>query len=203
MSTGLPSGHDERMPRDPARGEAPGQELLFGAPTTPSPARARVRTTAVATTAASAIVVATDGSCLANPGPGGWCWYADEARWAAGGETHTTNNQMELLAVLEALRSLPSTRPLLIRADSRYTIDACTKWIHGWKRRGWKTAQGAPVKNREIIEAIHGALDGRAVTFEWVKGHAGHSLNEAADGRCRAAAEAMKWGHAVRRGPGW
>jgi ribonuclease HI len=151
----------------------------------------------------SAIVVATDGSCLTNPGPGGWCWYADDTTWAAGGETHTTNNRMELLAVLEALSAMPRERPLVIHADSSYTIDACTKWIHGWKRRGWKTAQGAAVKNREVIEAIDGALTGRAVTFEWVKGHAGHVMNEAADGRCRAAAEAVKLGHAVEIGPGW
>ena len=150
-----------------------------------------------------AIVVATDGSCLTNPGPGGWCWYADDSRWAAGGEAHTTNNRMELLAVLEALLALPAERALVIRADSSYTIDACTKWIHGWKRRGWKTAQGSPVKNREVIEAIDRALEGRAVTFEWVKGHAGHLMNEAADSRCRAAAEATKRDQAVATGPGW
>jgi ribonuclease HI len=154
------------------------------------------------------IVVATDGSCLTNPGPGGWCWYHDDDRWTAGGEPHTTNNRMELIAVLEALGTLPASRPLLIRADSSYTIDACTKWIHGWKRRGWKTAQGAPVKNREIIEAIDDALanrsgSGGAVSFEWVKGHAGHAMNEAADARCRAAAEAFKRGEPHAGGPGW
>jgi ribonuclease HI len=186
------------MRRGASRGQSPDQELLFGAPVAPTPVPG-----ANASVAVDAIVVATDGSCLANPGPGGWCWYADDGRWAAGGAPHTTNNQMELQAVLEALRSLPSTRPLVIRADSSYTIDACTKWIHGWKRRGWKTAQGAPVKNRETIQAIDHALDGRLVAFEWVKGHAGHALNEAADGRCRAAAEAMKWGDAVAVGPGW
>ena len=149
------------------------------------------------------IVVATDGSCLTNPGPGGWCWYADDDRWATGAEPATTNNRMELMAVLEALRVLPADRLLVIKADSSYTIDACTKWIHGWKRRGWKTAQRAPVKNRELIEAIDTALTGRAVTFEWVKGHAGHDLNEAADLRCRAAAEATKAGTVVAPGPGW
>jgi len=153
--------------------------------------------------AGPAIVVATDGSCLTNPGPGGWCWYSDDGCWAAGGEPDTTNNRMELMAVLEALRILPADRPLLIKADSSYTIDACTKWIHGWKQRGWKTSQRTPVKNREIIEAIDAELSGRAVTFEWVKGHAGHALNEAADERCRNAAEATKLGNPIDTGPGW
>jgi ribonuclease HI len=157
----------------------------------------------VTVTAGPAIVVATDGSCLTNPGPGGWCWYADDGCWAAGGEADTTNNRMELSAVLEALRTLPSDRPLVIKADSSYTIDACTKWIHGWKARGWKTSQRTPVKNREIIEAIDAELTGRNVTFEWVKGHAGHGLNEAADERCRNAAEATKLGTTVDAGPGW
>jgi ribonuclease HI len=172
----------------------PAQENLFG--TLLGPADPVVA-------AGSTIVVATDGSCLTNPGPGGWCWYSDDGCWAAGGEPVTTNNRMELMAVLEALRTLPAGRPLLIKADSSYTIDACTKWIHGWKRRAWKTAQGSPVKNREIIETIDAELVGRDVTFEWVKGHAGHELNEAADERCRAAAEATKTGSNVATGPGW
>jgi ribonuclease HI len=168
-----------------------GQELLFGGGAEPRDA------------GAAPIIVATDGSCLTNPGPGGWCWYSTDSSWAAGGVAHTTNNQMELSAVLEALTALPSNRPLVIRADSSYTIDACTKWIHGWRRRGWRTSQGGPVKNRDVIEAIDGALAGRSVQFEWVKGHAGHALNEAADARCRAAAEAMKHGTPVATGPGW
>jgi ribonuclease HI len=110
---------------------------------------------------------------------------------------------MELTAVLEVLQSVPADRPLVIKADSVYTIDACTKWIHGWRKRGWKTAQRTPVKNREIIEAIDAELSGRTVTFEWVKGHAGHDLNEAADERCRSAAEATKHGTPVDAGPGW
>jgi ribonuclease HI len=182
-----------------SRDVGPGQELLFGAPE-------RVASEPVATPRASTlatVVVATDGSCLSNPGPGGWCWFVDDGCWAAGGEPDTTNNRMELLAVLEAVTSVPRDHPLLVRADSSYTIDACTKWIHGWKRRGWKTAQGAAVKNREIIEAIDLELASRTVTFEWVKGHAGHLLNEAADLRCRAAAESVQRARGVATGPGW
>jgi ribonuclease HI len=152
------------------------------------------------------VIIHTDGACSGNPGPGGWgaiLKFGEVEKELKGGEAHTTNNRMELLAVLEALSALPADRPLLIRADSSYTIDACTKWIHGWKRRGWKTAQGAPVKNRAVIEAIDGVLAGRVVTFEWVKGHAGHALNEAADARCRAAAEAVQRGDVVPIGPGW
>jgi ribonuclease HI len=178
-----------------SRDVGPGQEMLFGAPE-------RVGNEPVAT-AMPTVVVATDGSCLRNPGPGGWCWFVDGGRWAAGGERDTTNNRMELLAVLEALTAVPRDHALLVRADSSYTIDACTKWIHGWKRRGWKTAQGAAVKNREIIEAIDLALATRTVTFEWVKGHAGHALNEAADARCRAAAESVQRARVVDTGPGW
>jgi len=179
----------------------PGQESLFGAATIDPPALAIIGDPVVS--AGPTIVLATDGSCLTNPGPGGWCWYSHNGCWAAGGEPDTTNNRMELMAVLEALRTLPAARPLLIKADSSYAIDACTKWIHGWKRRNWRTAGGSPVKNRELIEAIDVELVGRDVTFEWVKGHDGHALNEAADERCRAAAEATKAASTVVTGPGW
>lgn len=177
---------------------APNQQPLFASPAPMSAVMAGSET----------IVVATDGSCLTNPGPGGWCWYHDDRHWRAGGEADTTNNRMELLAVAEALGALPASSAILIRADSSYTIDACTKWIHGWKRRGWRTAQGTPVKNREIIETIGvelaaRAARGAATAFEWVKGHAGHVMNEAADARCRAAAEASKRGERIDAGPGW
>lgn len=147
-------------------------------------------------------IVATDGSCLRNPGPGGWCWYRDDDAWAAGGESHTTNNRMELTALLEALRAFPADRPLHVMADSKYVIDAVTTWIHNWRRRGWRTGRGEPVKNRELIEAIDAELAGREVTFEWVRGHTGHPLNEAADARCLAAATAVDSGTPVVTGPG-
>ena len=134
------------------------------------------------------LVVATDGSALGNPGPGGWAWYVDPFTWASGGLAHTTNNVMELAAVSDLLAATDPAQPLTILADSRYVIDALTTWVHGWKRKGWKTAAGAPVANRELIESIHLAMAGRVIEFVWVRGHDGHPMNEAADLRARAAA---------------
>lgn len=149
------------------------------------------------------VVVATDGSCLGNPGPGGWAWYVDEHHWRAGASRSTTNNQMELQAILEALRSLPREAILQIESDSKYAIDAMTSWIHNWRRRGWKTAAGTPVANKDLIVAIDRELAGRTVKFVWVRGHAGHSLNEAADTRARAAATAAQQMLPVDEGMGW
>lgn len=154
-------------------------------------------------TPASRIVVATDGSCLGNPGPGGWAWYVDSHRWQAGASVSTTNNQMELQAVLEALRSLPRDATLHIESDSKYAIDALTSWIHNWRRRGWKTSAGKPVANRDLIVSIDRELTGRNVTFKWVRGHAGHERNEAADLRARAAATAVQQRLSVDEGMGW
>ena len=148
------------------------------------------------------LVVATDGSCLRNPGPGGWCWYVDDDCWAAGGEVDTTNNRMELTAVAMLLEAVPAGRRVHIQADSSYVIDALTKWRHGWKRRGWRTAGGGPVKNRELMEQLDALVDSRAPTFEWVRGHDGHPANEAADVRAREAATAVAAGAAYDPGPG-
>lgn len=150
------------------------------------------------------IIAAADGSALGNPGPMGWAWYIDESRWAAGGSPHGTNNQGELQAVLELLRATAGTdEPLLIECDSRYVIDSITKWMPGWKRRGWRKADGGAVLNRELMEALDEAMQGRDVRFEWVKGHAGHPANEAADARANAAARAYQQGEEPRRGPGF
>jgi ribonuclease HI len=148
------------------------------------------------------LVVATDGSCLRNPGPGGWCWYVDDTCWAAGGEADTTNNRMELMAVAELLDALPPGRRVHIQADSSYVVDALTKWRHGWKRRNWRTAGGTPVKNRDLMERLDLLVDAWAPTFEWVRGHDGHDANEAADVRARAAATAVAQGGQVDTGPG-
>ncbi|MPS75944.1 MAG: ribonuclease HI, partial [Microbacterium sp.] len=127
------------------------------------------------------ITAAADGSALGNPGPNGWAWYIDDANWAAGGSPHGTNNQGELRAVLELLRATAGTdEKLLIECDSRYVIDSVTKWMPGWKRRGWRKSDGGPVLNRDLLEGIDEAIRGRDVEFSWVKGHAGHPLNEAA-----------------------
>jgi len=138
------------------------------------------------------LVAATDGSCLRNPGPGGWCWYVNDDCWGAGGEPETTNNRMELLAVAALLESVPAGRPVHIMADSSYVIDALTKWRHGWKRKNWRTSSGEPVKNRDLMERLDLLMTTHAPTFEWVRGHQGHAENEAADDRARAVATAIQ-----------
>lgn len=142
------------------------------------------------------IVVATDGSALGNPGPAGWAWYVNDNCWAAGGNLHATNNLMEIQAVREFLSATKdaglSNVPVEIQADSQYVINALTKWIHGWKKRGWTTAGKKPVANREIFEDTFNLMQGRNITFVWIKGHNGHVLNEAADRRAKLAAERAK-----------
>ncbi|WP_448719379.1 ribonuclease H family protein [Microbacterium natoriense] len=150
------------------------------------------------------ITAAADGSALGNPGPNGWAWYIDDANWAAGGSPHGTNNQGELQAVLELLRATAGIdEKLLIECDSKYVIDSITKWMPGWKRKGWRKSDGGPVLNRELMEALDEAMRGRDVEFSWVKGHAGHPLNEAADQRANAAAKAYQAKQEPRRGPGF
>jgi ribonuclease HI len=150
------------------------------------------------------IVAAADGSALGNPGPAGWAWYVDDTAWAAGGWPHGTNNQGELMAVIDLLESTADEPDdLRILCDSQYVINAVTKWMPGWKRKGWRKADGSPVLNRELLERLDAALSGRRYRFEWVKGHAGHDLNEAADERARAVATAYQRDSAVPSGPGW
>ncbi|MBW1638365.1 ribonuclease HI [Microbacterium resistens] len=150
------------------------------------------------------ITAAADGSALGNPGPNGWAWYIDEDTWAAGGSAHGTNNQGELQAVLELLRATAGIQDeLVIECDSRYVIDSVTKWMPGWKRRGWRKADGGPVLNRDLLEGIDEAMRGREVSFSWVKGHAGHPRNEAADARANAAAKAYQKKEEPQRGPGF
>ena len=135
------------------------------------------------------LVAAADGSALGNPGPAGWAWYVDEDTWEAGGWPHGTNNMGELkavLALLEATADQPE-RPLRILCDSQYAINCITRWMPGWKRNGWRKKDRKPVLNRDLLEALDAAMQGRRCEFEWVKGHAGHALNEAADARARAA----------------
>lgn len=150
------------------------------------------------------IVAAADGSALGNPGPAGWAWVISDQEWRAGGWPRATNNQGELMAVLDLLRSTESRRsePLHVLCDSQYVINSVTKWMPGWKRKGWRKADGKPVLNRELLEDLDAALRGREVRFEWVKGHAGHPLNEAADTRARAAATAYQQRREPDAGPG-
>lgn len=150
------------------------------------------------------IRAAADGSALGNPGPAGWAWYVDDGCWAAGGWKHATNNQGELMAVLQLFRATAHLDDdLLILCDSQYVINCVTKWMSGWKRKGWRKADGKPVMNVELLKEIDEALVGRTYRFEWVKGHANHPLNEAADARARAASEAFQRGRPVPAGPGW
>lgn len=152
--------------------------------------------------------VATDGSALGNPGPGGWGWVSSEGFWGGGNALLATNNQMELHAILDLLQHAPSDVSLIIQADSRYAIDCLTKWVWGWRKKGWKTASGEPVKNKDLVEAIMKELARRRnkPTFEWVKGHNGHKLNELADTTARTFAEKAKrgdisQGHGQRSAP--
>jgi ribonuclease HI len=151
------------------------------------------------------IVAAADGSALGNPGPAGWAWFVDENCWRAGGWPHGTNNQGELMAVLDLLRSTEhvADQPLRILCDSQYVINCITKWMPGWKRKGWRKADGKPVLNVDLLKDIDAAIVGRSYTFEWVKGHAGHPLNEAADERARAVATAYQARTPVPAGPGF
>ncbi|MGI9822375.1 RNase H family protein [Agromyces sp. Marseille-Q5079] len=150
------------------------------------------------------ITAAADGSALGNPGPAGWAWYVDDERWDAGGWKHATNNQGELRAVLELFRATAHVDDeLLVLCDSQYVINCITKWMQGWKRKGWRKADGKPVLNVELLKELDEELAGRRYRFEWVKGHVGHPMNEAADVRARAVAEAYRRGGAVPSGPGW
>jgi ribonuclease HI len=133
---------------------------------------------------AQAVVIHTDGACSGNPGPGGWgaiLRYGGHEKELKGGEALTTNNRMELMAAIRALEVL--TRPAIVElhTDSQYLRDGISKWIHGWKRNGWKTSDKKPVKNAELWQRLDLALGRHQVSWHWVKGHAGHDDNERAD----------------------
>lgn len=139
----------------------------------------------------------TDGACSGNPGPGGWgvLMRATDGgtilkeRELQGGEADTTNNRMELLAAIHALETLDRPSKITIVTDSAYVKNGVTGWIHGWKRNGWRTAAKKPVKNAELWQRLDTAQERHDVTWEWVKGHAGHPENERAD---ELAREGMK-----------
>ena len=150
------------------------------------------------------ITAAADGSSLGNPGPAGWAWYVNEDTWDAGGWPKGTNNLGELTAILRLLEATAETgEELHILADSQYAINVVSKWRLGWKKRGWTKADKKPIKNLELIQEIDRAMEGRRVTFEWVKGHAGHRMNERADDLARGCAEAYQAGRTPEPGPGF
>jgi ribonuclease HI len=126
----------------------------------------------------------TDGACRGNPGPGGWgvlMRYGDHEKEMYGGEKETTNNRMELTAVIEGLNSLTRECSVKITTDSTYVKDGITSWIHNWKKRNWKTASKKPVKNQDLWQALDRAVSEHDVEWAWVKGHSGHRENEIAD----------------------
>ena len=130
------------------------------------------------------IEIHTDGACLGNPGPGGWAAllrHGTVERELAGGESPTTNNRMELLAAIMALEALKQPCRVVLSTDSQYVQKGIAEWLPNWVRRGWKTAAGAPVKNQDLWQRLHAAAAPHRVEWKWVKGHAGHELNERAD----------------------
>jgi ribonuclease HI len=135
------------------------------------------------------IVIYTDGACSGNPGPGGWgaiLMSGAHRKELKGGEPHTTNNRMELMAVISALEALKSPSAVELWTDSQYVKNGITAWIFGWKRNGWKTADKKPVKNAELWQQLDAARARHKVEWKWVKGHAGHPENERADELARA-----------------
>jgi ribonuclease HI len=130
------------------------------------------------------VEIFTDGACKGNPGPGGWgAWLktGEHEKEICGGEPNTTNNRMELMAVIEALSALTRPCNVVLHTDSQYVQKGISEWIHGWKKRGWKTASKEPVKNADLWQALDAAQARHQVEWRWVRGHSGHVGNERAD----------------------
>ncbi|RYG02669.1 MAG: ribonuclease HI [Caulobacteraceae bacterium] len=134
------------------------------------------------------VVIYSDGACSGNPGPGGWgavMISGEHVRDICGGEPATTNNRMELMAAIQALEALKKPCKVELHTDSTYVMKGISEWIHGWKKRGWLTADRKPVKNDDLWRRLDVARGKHDVTWKWVKGHAGHPLNERADALAR------------------
>jgi ribonuclease HI len=143
------------------------------------------------------VIIHTDGACSGNPGPGGWgaiLAFGDHTKELMGGEPHTTNNRMELMAAIAALESLK--RPCLVdlHTDSQYMRNGIMSWIKQWKRNGWRTADKKPVKNVDLWQRLEAAIETHRVSWHWVRGHAGHAANERADQLARDAIAAIRSG---------
>lgn len=141
------------------------------------------------------VEIFTDGACKGNPGPGGWGAILrsnGKERELSGGEALTTNNRMELTAAIEALKALKRPCHVQLYTDSNYVRDGITRWVHGWRRNGWKTADRKPVKNAELWQALLEATDPHRIDWHWVKAHAGHPENERADALACAEADARR-----------
>ena len=136
----------------------------------------------------------TDGACSGNPGPGGWgavLRYGETEKEISGAEAATTNNRMELMAVIEALNALKRPSQVRLHADSKYVLDGVSKWIHGWKKNGWKTADKKPVKNEDLWRALDAAAQRHEIEWKWVKGHSDDVMNERADALARGAIKTL------------
>ncbi|KKC27557.1 ribonuclease HI [Sphingomonas sp. SRS2] len=130
------------------------------------------------------VEIATDGACKGNPGPGGWgavLRFGTTEKDMSGAENPSTNNRMELMAAIRALEALKKPCRVKLSTDSRYVMDGLTKWIHGWRKNGWKTADKKPVKNADLWQLLLAAAEPHRIEWKWVKGHAGHPDNERAD----------------------
>jgi ribonuclease HI len=141
------------------------------------------------------VIIHTDGACSGNPGPGGWgaiLDYSGTRKEIYGGQAQTTNNQMELKAAIEALNALKRPCTVEMHVDSQYVKDGITKWIFGWKRNGWKTADKKPVKNLELWQALDAAIQRHQISWHWVKGHNGHPENERADELARMGIQEVR-----------
>lgn len=149
------------------------------------------------------VQIFADGACRGNPGPGGWgalLRYGEQERELWGGEPHTTNNRMELTAVIRALEVLQRPSRLHIVTDSQYVLHGSTQWLAGWKRRGWRTADGKPVKNQELWERLDELLAPHQAEWTWVRGHTGHPENERADALANRGIDELPGGKAVAGG---
>jgi ribonuclease HI len=147
------------------------------------------------TEAAPRVEIFTDGACSGNPGPGGWgavLRFKDVEKELNGGERATTNNRMEMMAAISALEALTRPSAVDLYTDSTYLRDGIMKWIHGWKRNGWKTAGKQPVKNVDLWQRLEKALERHDVTWHWVRGHSGHPENERADALARAGIAGLR-----------
>jgi ribonuclease HI len=143
------------------------------------------------------VIIHTDGACSGNPGPGGWgaiLTFDDHKKELMGGEPHTTNNRMELTAAISALEALKRACAVDLHTDSEYVKNGITSWINGWKRNGWRTADKKPVKNVDLWKRLDEALKHHQVRWHWVKGHAGHAMNERADELAREGLIAARAG---------
>lgn len=141
------------------------------------------------------ITIYTDGACSGNPGVGGWgavLFYKEHYKEICGGQKDTTNNRMELQAVIEAIKLIKKTQPIIVYTDSKYVQNGISEWIHSWKKNGWKNAEKKPIKNVDLWKTLDELVLNHTITWKWVKGHAGDKYNEIADALARKGLESCR-----------